>query len=100
MPRHQGTPVNYPWYRLTGLSGLTTNNVGQWLQCSGFANAGNNGLFPIVAVVNSGECTIANPAGVLGDTGGTWSVVEYRGSAPPCRMGRQTRPTTGPAPTA
>jgi hypothetical protein len=95
VPATSGTPVNYPWYRLTGLSGLTTNNVGQWLQCSGFANAGNNGLFPIVAVVNSGECTIANTAGVLGDTGGTWSVVEYPWIGPAMPYGAPNSPAYG-----
>ena len=77
VPGTSGTPVNSPWAQLTGLSGLSSANVGQWITCSGAAHAGNNGTFPIVQVTGSGACTVANPKGVAGDGSITWSIASY-----------------------
>ena len=82
VPGTSGTPVNYPWATMAGLSGLSSSNVGQWLVCSGAAHAGNNGTFPIVQVTGSGSCVVANPNAFAGDTGITWSIVSFPFIAP------------------
>lgn len=94
VPLTSGTPVNYPWITLTGLSGLTTNNVGEWLSCAGWGDAANDGLFPITAVPSSTSCVIANPAGVTADTG-NWSVQSYPWIGPSMPWGASNAPTLG-----
>ena len=76
VPTTSGTPVNAPWLTLTGLAGLTSAQVGQWLTITGASNAGNNGTFQIVSVSSATSCVIANPAGVLAD-GLTWTIGAY-----------------------
>ena len=83
VPATSGTPVNYPWMTLGGMSGLTSSNVGQWITISGSSHPKNNGTFPIVSVPNSGSCVIANPAGVVDASALAWSISYY--------------PTIGPA---
>lgn len=78
VPATSGTPVNYPWLTVSGLSGLVSSNVGQWLTLSGSTHPGNVGTFPIVSVVSGTVCVIANPAGVQLDAGPlTWSIGAY-----------------------
>jgi hypothetical protein len=78
IPATSGTPVNHPWLTITGLSGLTTSNVGEWLVLSGSSHATNNGTFPIVSVLSATSCVIANPSGVTSDSGPlTWAVKYY-----------------------
>jgi hypothetical protein len=78
VPATSGTPVNAPFMTVTGLSGMTSANVGQWLTTSGSAHAGNNGTFPITAYVSATSVVIANPNGVASDAGPiVWSVGEY-----------------------
>ena len=78
VPATSGTPVNSPWLTLTGMTGLTAAQVGQWVTISGSANPGNNGTFQIVSVTSSSICVIANPAGVPADAGPlTWVVGQY-----------------------
>jgi hypothetical protein len=78
VPNSGATPINEPYLNLTGLSGLTAANAGQWITISGSSNPGNNGTFPILTVTTSTECTIANPNGVGSDAGPlTWSIGSY-----------------------
>src|SRR5579862_3543043 len=78
VPATSGTPVNYPWIVVTGLSGITGENVGQWLTMSGSTNPGNNTTAPIVEVLSGSSVLIANPNGVAFDAGPlTWSIGEY-----------------------
>lgn len=78
IPATSGTPVDAPWLHVTGLSGLTADNVQQYLNTSGSGNAGNNGTFQIVQIVSSTECIVANPNGVPADAGPiTWSIGSY-----------------------
>lgn len=50
---------------ITGLSGITTDQVQQYITISGAANADNNGTFQITHVVSATVLVCANP---LGDT--------------------------------
>ena len=78
VPAPSGTPVNSPWLTITGLSGLTAAQGGQWLTLSGSSNAGNNGTFPISQVLSPSSCVVANPRGVTSDAGPlAWTVGVY-----------------------
>lgn len=78
VPATSGAVVNHPWITLTGLAGLSSADVGQWITMSGSGHAGNNGSFPIVSVSSGSSCVIANPNGVASDTGPlTWSIGAY-----------------------
>ena len=78
VPQTSGTPINAPFITITGLSGMTTGSVGQWLTLSGSSHAGNNGFFPIVEYVSATSVVIANPSGVASDAGPlVWSVSAY-----------------------
>lgn len=78
IPATSGTPVNNPFLTVHHLSGITTANVGQWITISGSSNPGNNGTFPIVARNSGTSLVIANPNGVINDTGPlTWSIADY-----------------------
>jgi hypothetical protein len=61
---------------ITGLSGFTAVNIGEYLICTGGAHSGNNGTFQIVAVPSSSSVIIANTAAVATDTV-AWSVSAY-----------------------
>lgn len=77
------SPINTPFVTLTGLSGLTSAQLGQWITISGSSNAGNNGVFQIGGVASSTSCVIANPNNVTGDAGPlTWSIGSYPFIAP------------------
>ena len=52
---------------LTGLSGMTAADVGNYLTLSGAANAGSNGIFQIVSVVDATSVTIQNAQAVVND---------------------------------
>jgi hypothetical protein len=52
---------------LTGLTGMTTQSVGQFLTISGAASAGNNGTFLIAAYVSATSVSVANASGVASD---------------------------------
>jgi len=83
VPATSGTPVNSPWLTLTGLSGLTQDQVGQWITLTGSTNPGNVGCFQIVQVLSASSCVIANPEGVPSDAGPlTWEVRAYPLLAP------------------
>src|SRR6185312_4098640 len=78
VPATSGTPVNAPWLTVTGLSGLTANQVQQWLTLSGSSHAENVGTFQIVEVLSASSCVIANPGGVASDAGPlAWTVGAY-----------------------
>jgi hypothetical protein len=78
VPATSGSTVNAPFLTVTGLSGMTSANVGQWLTLSLSAHGGNNGTFPITAFNSATSVVIANPAGVINDIGPvTWSVGSY-----------------------
>jgi hypothetical protein len=63
---------------LSGLTGLTPTQVGQWITVAGSSHTANNGTFPIVAVASGNACTIANPSAVANDAGPlTWSIASY-----------------------
>lgn len=53
---------------LDGLVAMTSADVGNYLTLSGGANAGNDGIFQIVAVNSPTSVTIANVQGVAGDS--------------------------------
>ncbi|MCU1277192.1 MAG: LigA, partial [bacterium] len=53
---------------LDGLSGLVAADVGNYLTLSGATNAGNDGVFQIVAVSSATSVTIANAQAVAGDS--------------------------------
>ena len=89
VPATSGTPVNYPWLTITGLTGLSSAQVGQWLSLSGSSHSGNNGAFQIVQVFSATSCLIANPAGVTADSGPlAWSIADYPFLAPGPVWGR------------
>jgi hypothetical protein len=78
VPASSGTPVNAPFMHVTGLSGIGSQNVGQWLNLSGSSNPTNNGAFQIVQVLSSASVIIANPTGVASDAGPlTWTIGAY-----------------------
>jgi len=78
VPATSGTPVNSPWFHLTGLANLTNGQVGQWVTVSGSIYSGNNGTFPIIRVISATECVVANPLGNTGDAGPlVWSIGQY-----------------------
>ena len=78
IPNTTGTILNHPFLVVAGLSGLTAENVGDWITISGSSNPGNNGTFPIVEVNTASGCLIANPSGVASDAGPlTWSIGHY-----------------------
>lgn len=77
VPATSGTPVNAPWLTLTGLTGLTSAQVGQWVTLGNASDHGNNGTFQIVSVASSTSCVVANSAGVAADTGLTWTIGAY-----------------------
>lgn len=78
VPTTSGTPVNSPWLHVTHLAGLTVANEGEWLTLGGSTNPGNVGVFPIVTVLSTSECIVANPNGVAADAGPlTWSIGAY-----------------------
>ena len=78
VPTTSGTPVNSPWLHFTGLAGLTSANVQQYLTSSGSGHSGNNGTFQISQVLSATECIVANPNGVGSDAGPlTWSIGAY-----------------------
>lgn len=70
------------WVRITGLSGMSASDVGNFLQIAGAASAANNSPsntpWKIVAFVSATSVDIYNPAAVTGDAnngtvGLTWS---------------------------
>jgi hypothetical protein len=77
VPATSGTPVNTPFATVSGLTGLSAANVGQWLVLSGSSHGANNVASPIVAVTSATACTIANPFGVLDPGPLTWSISAY-----------------------
>ena len=78
VPATSGTAVNAPFLTITGLSGMSSAQVGQWLTLSGSSHAGNNTTCQIVQVPNPGSAVIANVNGVASDAGPlTWSVSAY-----------------------
>ena len=91
VPATSGSPVNSPWLAITNLTNLDTSHVGQWITISGSSHSGNNGTFPIVAVLPSTGCVVANPSGVGGDTGPlTWSIGSYPWIGPAGALGAAT----------
>jgi hypothetical protein len=70
---------------ITGLSGMTTANVNDWITFSGAANAINNGKRLIVAVTSPSQVMIANPGAIAPDANSgaiAWSVSRYPFLAP------------------
>ncbi len=78
VPGTSGTAVNNPFILITGLTGMTSANIGQWITMSGSSHSTNNGTFPIISVPSGTTCVVANPPGVILDTGPlTWSIGKY-----------------------
>ena len=92
VPLTSGTPVNSPWITISGMSGLTSNNVGQWVTFADFGQSPNNGVFPIVEVISATECVIANPNAAFPDSGGFWSIGSYPWIGPALPWGSPTAP--------
>jgi len=53
--------------RIQGLTGMTANSVGRYLELSGAANAANNNAFIIMAQNSATEVDVYAPKGVTGD---------------------------------
>jgi len=95
VPATSGTPVNHPWLTVSGLSGLVTGNAGQWLLLSGGLSQ-NTGLFPIVNVLSSTSCVIANPFGTSPDAGPlAWTIYQYPYIGPSMPWGAPNSPAFG-----
>lgn len=65
---------------LSGLTGMSTGNVQQYLTVSGAASSGNNGTFQIQSIVDPTSVVIANRSAVSPDANNgalTWSVGQY-----------------------
>ena len=67
---------------VTGLTGMTSSNLQQWLSISGAASSRNNGLFQIVSVPSATSAVIACPGlgALLPDANNgsfSWSVASY-----------------------
>ena len=61
---------------LTGLTGgtfTTGTDVGNWLNLTGFVNAGNNGSFVIISVQSTSAVTVQNHAAVAETHSSTWA---------------------------
>jgi hypothetical protein len=86
VPATSGVAVNSPFITITGLTGMSNDNIGQWLTLDGSGISANNGTFPIVSIPGPTYAIIANPNGVVDATPQTWEVVEYPWIGPgPCR---------------
>lgn len=80
VPNAAGTPVNSPMVTVTGLAGLSTANIGMFLNLTNPASAGNIGLWQIVDVPSSSSCVIANAANVTPDANNgsiSWAVRQF-----------------------
>lgn len=77
VPGTSGTAVNSPWLTYTGLSGLSSANVGQWLTIGGGGPVANRGTWPIVSVLSSTSCVVAQPNALVAGATGTWSIGYY-----------------------
>ncbi len=88
VPTTGGTPVNAPFLRITGLSGIDDANVGDLLTLSGSTNPSNNGTFQIVELLSPTSATIANTTGVTGDAGPlAWSIARFNWIPPALAFG-------------
>jgi hypothetical protein len=70
---------------VTGLSGMSSADVGRWLAVSGVADTTNNlGTFQIVEFLSANSVSIANNRGTSDANNGalTWVVGEYQGLVP------------------
>lgn len=76
VPTTSGTPVNAPFLTVSGLSGLTSDDVGAVLTLSG-GDPANEGTWQIVQVLSATACVIANPDGVAPDTGLSCTIGRY-----------------------
>lgn len=114
-----GTPVNNPFYTISGLSGIVSSNVQQWITISGSSHSGNNGVFQISAITSSSSIVIANPGGTSDAGPLSWSISAYpwispgpcwgspgfvfgqgQSVPPPIDTGANTRGIWGPTPAA
>lgn len=79
------TAVSGGFVTVTGLSGMTSAQIGQYLVISGAATAANNGAFQITAFASATSVTIANSAAVTPDANNgsiTWAVEYFPTIAP------------------
>jgi len=74
---------------VTGLSGMTSADVGRWLFISGAATPANNGSFQIVKLISASSVLIANSVGTSDANNGSllWETAAYRGFAPQLACG-------------
>jgi hypothetical protein len=77
VPATSGTPVNSPFQVVSGLSGLTADNLHQWLTLGRSSEPGNDGTWPIVQIIDGISCVIANPNGLPDAGADTWSISAY-----------------------
>ena len=61
------TTINATDVTITGLTGMTLQDVGNFLQISGAASAGNNGVFLIDTYISATSVTIVNTSAVAPD---------------------------------
>lgn len=88
VPTTSGTPVNAPFVTVTGLSGLTNDNVGDIITFTGSAHRDNNGPQQIVQVLDATSCVIANKSNTTPDAGPLgWSIARYPWIPPALAMG-------------
>lgn len=65
---------------LGNLSGITADNLQQYITITGAASSGNNGTFQITTVTDSADIIIANPSAVFPDANSgaiSWSIAKY-----------------------
>lgn len=70
---------------VTGLSGMSSADVGRWLEVSGAADVTNNdGVFQIAEFISATSVKIGNPAGTLDANNGAlvWDVGAYQQFSP------------------
>jgi hypothetical protein len=75
---------------ITGLAGMTSDNLYDQILLSGSASAGNNGSFQIVKIISATSVMVANPKGVASDANNgaiSWVVSRYPFFAPPLVYG-------------
>jgi hypothetical protein len=71
----------YPFAQVSGLSGMTAENLGDWLVLSSATHGANDGTFQIVQVISATTVLIANSSFVATDTA-AWSLSHYPWIAP------------------
>lgn len=75
------TTSDGPFVTITGLSGITNDNILQWITFSNVASPGNAQTVQISSVISSTSCTVAMPSHVIADANNGsihWSISKYQ----------------------